>query len=410
MTKSKNLYVFSVVVILCSFLVSNGQSLSIKINSYIKEHSKVGLQEKFGVIDKFLSQANEKGLSGAVLVAKGGKVFQKCYGFSDRENKIECSSETVFDIGSITKQFTAAAILKLEMKGKLSVSDTIDKYLKNIPNDKKSITLHHLLTHSAGFPDAVGRDYETLDKQTFLKKAFDTKLISKPGEKFEYSNVGYSLLAAIIERVSGRSYEHFLRENLFLPAAMHNTGYKLPRWDGKQIAVGYAEDKRWGKPTEKNWSATAPYWNLLGNGGILSSTGDLYKWHQALLGETILSKKAKKKFYGKHIRQDILVGANDQGFYGYGWALVPTPQNTVLITHSGGNGVFFADFWRFLEEDVTIILLANGIRPELESIPSQIHKIISRDESVQTNYSGSSSKVYVKNDSVLTGFQLTKGS
>jgi CubicO group peptidase (beta-lactamase class C family) len=358
-------------------LVSIGE-LSAFEKTYLPDYPnrRDDLREKFGKIDEYLKRVSKEGFSGAVLVEKDGRVFEKCYGFSDRENKIECDTETVFDIGSVTKQFTAAAILKLEMQGQLSVTDKLRKFFENVPAEKQNITIHQLLTHSAGFSDAVGRDYEAVDKTAFLKKAFAAELQSKPGEKFDYSNVGYSVLAAIIEKVTGQSYEKYLYDNLFAPAKMFKTGYTLPNWKDEQIAVGYTEKERWGKPTKKNWDKTAPFWNLLGNGGILSTTGDLYRWHQALIGEKILNKRAKEKFYKRHIKQEILVGANDEGFYGYGWALVPTRQKTFLITHSGGNGVFFADFWRILQEDETIILLANRIRPELENIPSEIHRIL----------------------------------
>ncbi|MCB1024728.1 MAG: beta-lactamase family protein [Acidobacteria bacterium] len=328
------------------------------------------------VIDDFLTGLSKNGFSGSVLVSDGKSVFNHCYGMADRENSVSCNEHTAYDIGSVTKQFTGAAILKLEMQGKLSVGDRIDKFFSGAPDDKKAITIHQLLTHSSGFPSAIGDDYEVLDKEAFLEKAFKTKLNFKPGEKYDYSNVGYSVLAAIIEKVSGEPYEKFLHDNLFEPAGMKETGYTIPQWKPEQIAVGYNGDRKWGRPTEKKWDRTAPYWNLLGNGGILSTTDDLYKWHRALLTDKILDKAAKAKYYKRHIEE----GENAGTYYGYGWALFPTPRNTTLITHNGGNGTFYCDFLRYTEEKVTIILLSNSMRREFRAIPMKIAKsLFSKD-------------------------------
>lgn len=331
---------------------------------------------KFAVIDDFLSGLAQKGFSGGVLVSDGKNVFNKCYGMADRENKIPCDENTVFETGSVTKQFTGAAILKLEMQGKLSVTDTIDKYLKGVPDDKRSITLHHLLTHSSGFPGEIGGDYVPLERDAFLEKAFRTPLRSKPGDKYEYSNVGYSILSAIIEIVSKQTYEQYLNKNLFTPAGMTQTGYRLPKWDQAKLAVGYEGTKRWGKMTEKPWGKDGPYWNLLGNGGILSTTGDMYKWHLALLGDKVLNKAAKEKYYKRHIEE----GAGAGTYYGYGWALFPTPRNTTLITHNGGNGIYFCDVLRYVEEGLTIILFTNAARGEYEDLGQEIAKVFFRPD------------------------------
>jgi len=332
--------------------------------------------KKFAVIDEFLTQISAQGFSGSVLVSDGSNVFSKGYGMADREGKVKVDENTVFDIGSVTKQFTGAAILKLEMQGKLSVADTIGKYLLNVPADKRAITIHHLLTHTSGLPPSIGNDYDVLERDAFLEKTWVTSLGSKPGEKYEYSNVGYSVLAAIIEVVSGKSYEQFLHDSLFLPAKMTQTGYKLPKWKPAQIAVGYRDENKWGKPNDKPWGKDAPYWNLLGNGGILSTTGDLLRWHQALLSDEILNKQAKEKYYKRHVEEGPGAGT----FYGYGWALFPTPRNTTLVTHNGGNGIFFCDFLRYVDENLTIILMTNAARREFRGIPREIASVFFRPD------------------------------
>lgn len=312
------------------------------------------------------------GFSGALLVSDGTHLLHKCYGLADRANAVACDEQTAFDIGSVTKQFTGAAILKLEMQGRLSVADRIDRFLTDAPPDKRGITVHQLLTHSGGLPPAVGDDYEALSREAFVSRVWATPLRRQPGTSYEYSNVGYSLLAAIVEVVTGQAYEQYLREHLFAPAGMMHTGYRLPAWAATQVAVGYRDETAWGKPNEKPWGPAGPYWNLLGNGGIISTTGDLYRWHQALLGEAILSQSAKTKYYTRHIEE----GAGAGTYYGYGWALFPTPRNTTLVTHNGGNGFFFADVLRYLDERVTVILLTNAARPEFRAIPREIARTL----------------------------------
>ena len=136
------------------------------------------------------------------------------FGLADRDAKVAAGCDTVYDTMSMTKQFTAAAILKLEMMGKLRVSDPISKFVGPVPDDKRAITLHHLLTHTAGLTEGLGGDYEALSQREMLDGALESELRSAPGTEYSYSNLGYSMLAAIIEQVSGRSYEEFLAESL----------------------------------------------------------------------------------------------------------------------------------------------------------------------------------------------------
>ena len=307
-------------------------------------------------VNGYLDELDKIGYSGAVLVALDGKpVISKGFGYSDAERRVKNSPKTVFDIGSVAKQFTAAAILKLEMQGKLSTDDKITEYFQNVPPDKLDITIHQLLRHSAGLPGAVGGDYEKITEAEFVEKVLASPLRFPAGTRFSYSNVGYSLLALIIEKVSGQSYEHYLYENLWKPAGMETTGYTRPKFDKNLIAVGYKEEQRWGRPTEKEWDKEAPFPHLKGNGGILSTTVDLFKWDRALLSDKILSKAAKEKYYRPALRQD----ETGKSIYAYGWDVMKTDRNTRRVWHNGTNRVFFADFYRFIDEGVTIILMTN---------------------------------------------------
>jgi CubicO group peptidase (beta-lactamase class C family) len=168
---------------------------------------------KSQLIKEHLKSEEAKGFSGTVLVAEKGLVeYSGGAGYADRESKRKQTAETVFSTGSITKQFTAAAIMKLEANGKLSVNDVLSKYFTDAPADKKDITIHQLLTHTAGFEEVLGDDYDTVSATGFTALAMKSKLIHKPGETYLYSNVGYSLLGIIVEKVSGKGYEQFLPE------------------------------------------------------------------------------------------------------------------------------------------------------------------------------------------------------
>lgn len=306
--------------------------------------------------------------SGVVLVASGDDVVVEAMGMSDRGAGRRNRTDTVFDIQSITKQFTAAAILRLEMDGLLSVDDAVGKYIEGLPEDKAAITLHQLLTHTAGLPEDLGGDYEPVGRREYLDRVGEADLVSEPGVEYAYSNVGYSVLAAVIERVSGQPYESYLHEALFEPAGLTSTGYVLPDFDDRAVAIGYDGRHRVGRPNHQRWAEDGPYWNLRGNGGILTTAHDMYLWHQALLDDHILDDAAKARLYGRHTPE----GDGSDSFYGYGWILTPTTPDGWLISHDGGNDVFFADFLRFLDHDLTIFVATNNASHVNEDIAYEL--------------------------------------
>jgi CubicO group peptidase (beta-lactamase class C family) len=307
---------------------------------------------------QYLSRLAPFGFSGAVLVAQDGRVvLEQGYGLANRETRTPYTADTISTIGSITKMFTAAAILKLEMQERLHVEDPIAKYLPDVPPDKTAITIHQLLTHTGGLrAEYGGRDADPIARDELVKLVLTTPLASAPGARHQYSNEGYSLLGAIVERVSGQSYEQYLRENILKPAGMNDTGYVLPRWSPERIAHGYTEGGDWGTMPEKGWREDGPGWYLKANGGLHSTVGDLYKWHLALQGDTVLSGAAREKYTKPYVAE----GPQARSFYAYGWAVFTTPRKTTLVAHNGGNGVFAADFRRYIDEKTVVIAMSNG--------------------------------------------------
>ena len=332
-------------------------------------------------IDKFLSASTVNGFSGAVLVAQNGKiVFNKGYGFAEKDNKKPITSKTIFDIGSVTKQFTGAAILKLVERGKLKTSDSLSLYFDDLPDDKKAITIHQLLTHTAGLIDSFGEgDFDHIPEPKFFGILFSAELLSVPGTKHRYSNAGYSALAKIIEKVSGEEYEEFLNKQLFEPAGMQQTGYLLPKWNRAQLAHGYQRNvMARGTTVDRYRDDQKVSWNLKGNGGLNSTQEDMFKWYQAMKSEKILSKSLIKQWTEPYVVEQ----QDGSSHYAYGWAIFKSKNGSKIVSHNGGNGAFFHEFIWQPKEDVVVILSSNAASDQVESVGWHVRKIVF-DESYQ---------------------------
>ena len=321
----------------------------------------------------FDKKLTERDFSGVILIARNDSiVFNKAYGIKNNQENGINDLNTVFDICSLTKQFTGAGIMKLSMQNKVSLNDSISKYFDAVPDDKKNITIHQLLTHSSGLIDIVGDDYDTIAEEEFLNKVFSTKLISTIGKGHHYSNVGYSLLALIIEKVSGMGFEKFLNLELFKPSKMNHTGYVIPDWTNNEIANGFLNGTETKKPNEENWNEQGPYLNLKGNGGILSRASDLLLWSKALRDNLVLDKKSTSKYLYPH----ILEYSDGNSYYGYGWVIENNDLEDKLIWHNGGSKTFASDMWIYPKKGITIIVLSNKSEEYVYSITNKLSNIL----------------------------------
>lgn len=329
-------------------------------------------------LDAYLSTAETLGFSGAILVAKEGKIlFEKGYGFADREAKRPYSPKTISTIGSVTKQFTGTAILKLVAAKKLKLTDPLSKFFKNLPSDKQDITVHQLLTHSAGLVDVIGDgDFDQIPTETFFKRLFGTKLLYKPGSKHRYSNASYSILGRIVELVSGQDYETFVRKALFEPAGMKETGYLQPSWSEQRVATGYAGGVfDMGTLIERFQKQGQISWVLKANGGIHSTLHDMFRWYLALRNNTILSPAQTETLTQPYIAE---TEAGDS-HYAYGWAIFESSRGTKMVTHNGGNGIYLHDFIWLPKEDVAIIYTTNGVTRHLDGIAWRAERMMFDD-------------------------------
>jgi CubicO group peptidase (beta-lactamase class C family) len=349
-------------ILICCFLIAacsvkNENSARHAVQTPFQSTEWVDEESETGVnIDRYLSGMEALGFSGAIIVSEGGEVvLRKGYGYANRETRQPYTPVTVQSNGSITKQMTAAAILLLESRNQLSVDDSITKYFDSVPQDKHSITIHQLLTHSSGLTGGVGGDDEPTEKQPYLDRLLAEPLQFDPGTGFGYSNAGYSLLGMIVEQVSGENYETFLRNELLLPSGMTNTGYILPEWNRENMAVGYRDGETWGEVYERGWLEDGPNWHLRANGGLHTTVDDMYRWLRTLRGRGILNEDVVRRWTTGYVTEN-----NGQSCYGYGWVVYDHDRWGKVITHSGSNRIFEADFVWLPEKDLFFYIHGNS--------------------------------------------------
>ena len=314
-------------------------------------------------IDELLSAyAKLNKFNGSALVAWHGKViFEKGYGFSDVSGKKLNEPYTIFQIASVTKQFTSAVVLKLVELKKIALTDKLSKYYPDFPQADK-ITIENLLTHTSGIYDYTHEDTVTkLDNEqkmiSFLKKK---KRDFEPGTNWSYSNSGYSILGFIIQKVSGITYERAVRKYIFDPLHMGHSGFDFERLQSKEKSTGYSVFN----DSVKTVATLNDSSVVFAAGAIYSTVGDLYKWHEGLQSYQIVKKELMDKAYTPFKRN-----------YGFGW-VIDSIYGKRMIYHSGGISGFSSNFARITEDDACIALLNNKEGPGLETINREIMAIL----------------------------------
>lgn len=312
-------------------------------------------------IDQIATEPIEQGkaASCAVGVVKDGHlVLARGYGFADLENGVPATAETVYRLGSITKQFTAMAIMQLVEEGKLSVDDELTKFLPDYPTGGRKITVRHLLNHTSGIKDYTRtRDFNLAEKQHYshdemLALFKDEPFDFEPGAKWGYSNSGYYLLGMIIEKTSGKKFEQFLQERIFKPLGMSSTRYGHSPTLIRHRATGYKYF--FGQLTnDAPISMDRPF----AAGGLVSTVLDLIKWHQALEEGALVSSASYEAMY----RPAELTGGVTRP-YGFGWQLGELAGHRV-IRHGGGINGFSTMIARYPDERLAVIVLSNTAGP-----------------------------------------------
>lgn len=328
-------------------------------------------------LDEQMTALTERGqFSGAILVARDSQLLlNKGYGMANAELAVQNIPQTKFRIASNTKQMTAMAIMMLQERGKLSVRDSLCKYIPRCPANWRGITLRHLLTHTSGIIDFDDLEDDETSSECKPRKFSQTiasvqhrPLEFKPGFKFSYSNSNYVLLGHIIEKLSGTSYEKFLQQNIFEPLKMVNTGYDHPETILTNRASGYVRIK--------NILLNAPLIDMSwphAAGGLYSTTEDMYLWSQALDTERLVSQKSLDEIFTPF-----------KGDYGYGWWIEPQFHRK-SEAHAGQIDGFVSNITRYPDEKVTIIVLSNLENSRANIIALNLAAIIFNEQLLPDN-------------------------
>lgn len=295
---------------------------------------------------------------GSVLVARAGEVLLSAgYGMANLEHDVPNTPQTKFRIGSITKQFTATAILQLQEQGLLEVHDSISTYLPDYPNGEQ-ITIHHLLNHTSGIPNYT--ELDNFEQTTKIQVTLDD-LIARfsgepleftPGERYRYTNSGYVVLTKIIETVSSHSYADYLQHQILEPLGMVDSGYDRQEVILPHRASGYifsGEAYQNADSVDMSWPS--------GAGGMYSTIEDLYKWEQGLYTDTVLTASSREMMF----TPKVVVRAEEDGkgyYHGYG-GIICTHYERKLLYHGGGIDGFSTRIARYPDERISIIVLTN---------------------------------------------------
>lgn len=338
-------------------VVSSNNNVKTKLAKYMDNYSK----------------KNE--FSGTVLITKDDEVLlNKGYGTADYNNHLPNKPQTTFQIASLTKQFTAAAILMLQEQNLLNVNDTLNKYIPDYPNGN-NITLYNLLTHTSGIPDYL--DYsDSVDTELLNLNYTPEELIElfknqpfnfNAGTSFEYSNSNYALLGYIIQKVSNITYEDFIENNIILPLNLTSTGFLTSETASKNKSVGYYFINKYSKE-----QAEAPKTEGLMSyaaGEIYSNSQDLKKWEDALFSEKIISKESLNQMFTPYLNN-----------YGYGWFIYENADGDTVAYHSGTLPGYTSLVEKNLTKNYLIVILCNeNIDEAVDNISTQLSELLDRE-------------------------------
>lgn len=305
-----------------------------------------------------------RGFSGIVFVAKGGAtLLHEGYGYADRETRTPFTKETVVDIGSLSKQVTAAAAVRLVLEDRLSLDGTLREYFPDAPDDKAALTVKQLLSHSSGLASWVfPHDFTPIERDAWLSLVFKTPLEHPPGTRYLYSNDGITLVAMIIEKITGKPFQEHVRQAMFEPLSMKHTGwYDTPVFGDPEllIATGYRNGKDDGSPNE--WPG--PYWALLGNGGILWTVSDMLKWHDAV-HKTWLPQAGRRLLFTPVIpdpERRLYPSETEPMHYGLGWRLGTSVCGDERRSHTGTGISHNVDYRYYVDRDILVYVASNKL-------------------------------------------------
>jgi len=312
------------------------------------------------IVKRLMDQQKVVGLSLAVI--KGGQpIVNKGYGLANVELNVPVTPETVIRLGSVSKQFFTTAIMKLMEEGKLSIEDPIHKFFPDAPEIWRPIKIKHLMSHSSGL-QREGPAYDNFKIQSdrdIIKSGYRLPLDFKTGEKYQYSNLGYYILAEIITKVSGMPWQNFIHDKLFVPSQMENTYLT----DFYLVIPNRASGYMHRQDTLVN---AYPMYAIRPSGGFLSTSSDMIKWEKTIReGKTILKKENWEKLWKPFVKTSDK--PDWKGFYGFGWE-IGEHKGHKIVAHGGSNPGFRSVYIRFVNDDLSIIILTNTSEADANAI------------------------------------------
>lgn len=337
----------------------------------------------------FTKNYEDKIFNGNVLIAEKGKIiFQKSFGVADYETKRLLNNATIFELASVSKQFTAMGIVLLEKQGKLKYDEPISKFIPEL-SFYKNITVRNLLNHTGGLQDYIGLFQKNWDKSKFATNKdivtefakYKPEINFQPNEKYEYSNTGYALLGYIIEKASGKTFGDYLEANIFKPLGMKNTFVYRSRFQPKVVenyAKGFIEND-FGlivSPDALGKSFLSYYLDgIVGDGMVNSTTEDLLKWDRSLYTDKLVNEKYKAIIF-----QGVKLNDGKMTDYGFGWQIAEKKEYGKIAAHSGGWAGYTTYIERNLSKDQTIIILQNIDTSKTEIPVQNARKILNNEK------------------------------
>ncbi len=376
-------------------------------------------QDKSKQLDSLFAQLHsEQKFYGNVLIAENGNItYQKSFGKANRATNTELDAESLFELASVSKQFTAMGIMLLKMQGKLNYEDSLRQFIPELPYHQ--ITIRHLLNHTSGLPDYIGMFVEKWDTTQIatnkdminLLVKYKPAMLFSPGEKWEYSNTGYALLASIIEKASGMDFGKYLEKNIFKPLNMKRTVVYRRRLEKKlkqNYAYGYVIDKsskQFVLPDSLADTRTLVYCldGIVGDGTVNSTTNDLLKWDRALYTEKLISKEMMQEAFSP-----APLNNGKTYNYGFGWAIGKIEGIGNILNHSGGWPGYGTFIERHPESDKTIIILRNHetAGPPLQKIRNILYGI-KEEPKKEITVDGEKLKQYIGEYELAPSFTIT---
>ena len=315
-------------------------------------------------IDQQLSAAAAKGFGGAIVIEQAGRtLLAKGYGYADRKRRIAFTPDTMAQIGSITKSQTGAALATLIAEGKLSLSDTVAKFVPEAPEPGRSRTIAELLSHRSGLLDTCTDDFDRQSAAMLIKTCLAKPLAHKPGED-EYSNMGYSVLAFIIQRATGKRWDEAVRERVWEPLGMRDIGFYFTAIDDAQFAHGYLKDKEQPVISREIERLGGSDWALRGNGGLQATARTMVRFIDGLLDPRSALPAAAPTLVLSPVP-----GQTGSVREGFGWAFRYDDQGKLVrMGHAGSDGIFFSYLCWLPENDVRFYLVGNNGEDEVKAV------------------------------------------